>query len=525
MTQKASVRILSVALALGGSTDLLFYGKSIGVSMLIFVLLLLCALFTLSIKERVPAAPRNLWLIFPLLVFATMVFVRANATLTTLNISAVFVLLGLISFFYAAGRVEVLGPVGYVVALALAAYGMLTRPVPTVAVVAKSASAQRQRAQLAAPVARGFMLALPVLALFTALLSSADSIFAGYVSDLFKFNYLSSAPEMMSRISLSLGAAWLVAGGLFYALGRRSAATGHDRESELTNVQILRRSVGFVEGAMVLVLVNLLFAVFAWIQFAYLFFGEAARSMHYEVYREYVRRGFGELLAVSVLSMLLILGVRWIAHQETRREERIFNALDTLMIALVGVMLVSAFQRMLVWESVDFYINTQLRLYVRVFIVWLALLFGWLFFTLWLHPKRFAIGAFVSVIGYMVTINYLNPDADVAAYNLKRADDLSTRYLYLLSDDAVPALVEGLSTTTYEVQSRVREDLMQRLQRLQTDPNRTRWQSFHLARHDAYDTLSALYESGKLDNEVLYLTVRAPYDGIDLSSLHEEIAR
>src|SRR3712207_5881929 len=118
------------------------------------------------------------------------------------------------------------------------------------------------------------------------------------------------------------------------------------------------------------------------------------------------------------------------------------------MVALTMVILVSAFQRMLVWEEVQFYINTPTRLYVRAFIVWLSLLFVWLFSTLWVRRARFAIGAFVAALGFLVTINMMNPDADVAARNLLRNDELSTRYLYLLSEDAVPVLVAGLDQTT-----------------------------------------------------------------------------
>lgn len=525
MADKSSVRILSVALALGGSTDLLFYGKSLGISMLVFVLLLLGALFALSKRERAGVARRNLWLLAPLLFFASMVFVRANATLTVLNVSVVIALLGLIAFFYAADRVERLGPVGYLLVLAMSAYGMLTRPARRVARVASAASAQRQRAALAAPIMRGLMLALPVLALFTALLSSADSVFARYVGDALSLDYLDRLPEMLWRVSLTLMAAWLIAGGLLYAL-RRRMGSDDPTDEEVPGVRAFRRSVGLVEGVVVLGLVNLLFGLFGWIQFAYLFFGEAGRTMHFEVYREYVRRGFGELLAVSVLSMALILGVRWIAHQETRREERIIAALNTAMIALVGVMLVSAFQRMLVWENVDFYINTQLRIYVRFFIIWLGILFGWLLLTLWLRPNRFAIGAFVALLGYLATINYVNPDAEVAAYNLRRGDELSTRYLYLLSDDAVPALVAGLATAPQDVRSRVRDDLVRRLERLESDPNRGNWQSFHIARSEARVTLAEMRAAGALNGEVYQSRAETSGGGqLDLSNPRSEVAR
>ena len=118
---------------------------------------------------------------------------------------------------------------------------------------------------------------------------------------------------------------------------------------------------------------------------------------------------------------------------------------------------------------------------------------------MWFSPGRFAIGAFLGALGYLATINMMNPDADVAAYNLRRQDELSTRYLYLLSDDAVPAMVAGLDYSSGEVLVRLRQHLSYRLQLMETDPNRHNWQSFHLAHQQAYDTLTRLSKEGKID--------------------------
>ena len=94
--------------------------------------------------------------------------------------------------------------------------------------------------------------------------------------------------------------------------------------------------------------------------------------MHFERYRDYARKGFFELLVVTVLSMGLILSLRWITSKRTVRQAYAINALCSLTIALSLVMLASALQRLVVWESVQYYINTPTRLYVRTFIAWLG---------------------------------------------------------------------------------------------------------------------------------------------------------
>jgi hypothetical protein len=98
-------------------------------------------------------------------------------------------------------------------------------------------------------------------------------------------------------------------------------------------------------------------------------------------------------------------------------------------------------------------------------------------------------------MAFIVTVNTLNPDSEVAAYNLRRNDELSTRFLYVLSDDAVPALVAGLSTTTGQAHTDLVWDLRYRLNDMENDTQWQDWQSFHFARWAAYDALVKARES------------------------------
>ena len=153
---------LLIALALGWSVDLFFYGKALGISVPLFVLLLIIALFGLSWLEGARPAWRNLWLLVPLIFFPTMVFVRANPFVTFLNIVVSLVLLGLVAHFYAAGRVERLGLVGYPMALLLTMANALTQPPPLMSASVTLKAAREQSSRNLLPVMRGCLLALPV---------------------------------------------------------------------------------------------------------------------------------------------------------------------------------------------------------------------------------------------------------------------------------------------------------------------------------------------------------------------------
>jgi hypothetical protein len=243
--------------------------------------------------------------------------------------------------------------------------------------------------------------------------------------------------------------------------------------------------------------VDALFGLFVWVQLTYLFNPSAVWRLPYEDYRTYARRGFFELLVISALTMTLILGLRWATSRSGRRQELAFRLLATLLVVLSLVVLASALQRLVNWEHAEYYVNTQIRIYVRWFTIWQGLAFAWLILVLWRWPNRFAIGGFLCGLGFLATVNLLNPDADVAAYNLARRDELSTRFLHLLSDDAVPVLVAGLDDAPPEVQAPLQRELRRRLEGMAA-AGPPPWQSFHRSKWRAARMLEEAREAGKL---------------------------
>ena len=341
--------ILGVALALGGAVDWLFDGKMLGVSALVFVLLLLGTLWGLGRRAGVTPVRRNLWLVVPLLFFAAMIAVRANLLLTVLNILAVLTLLGLLLAFYAEGRVERLGLLGYPVTLLWTLGNALAQAAPLVPESIDLPEVQRRALPRLAPLARGVLLALPVLGVFTVLLAMADLVFARFLNTLLGLDFLLWLPTLGQRTMVVLGAAWFVAGGLAYALHRRNAYDGEDLSRAVLAELPGGISIGAIEAATLLVLVDALFLVFGWIQFAYLFGGQANITLDGYTYAEYARRGFFELVAVAVLTLGLGLGLHWLTWRETRGQRIGFNLLTSGMVGLALVLLASALQRMVLY--------------------------------------------------------------------------------------------------------------------------------------------------------------------------------
>ena len=489
----------------------------------IFVTALVVALWRLS--HLFGIQPRNRWLLGPLFFFAFMAFTRDNAFLTFMNVTAVLTLSSYLAFFFAIGRVVALEVItAFLIPIRVGWHSLYqATPLITASVDVSQVRLQGQRNLF--PLLRGGLLAFPILLVFTLLLASADLIFAEYLQAIFSLRLLPEVADRVWQICLIIMVAWLLAGGFVYALECRQ--TANDNRSLLEQALDRIRQVsplGFIESLTILTTVNFLFLTFVAVQFAYLFGSNRNISIDGYTFAEYARQGFFELVTTAVLSLTLVLGLNWITRRDSKRHIHLFNALSSLLIGFVLIMLVSAFHRMRLYEQTFGY--TELRLYVYVFMIWLGALLVWFTLTLWRRPDRFAIGLVIAMIGFLATLNLINPDAFIVRQNMVRyeqTNDLDTHYLLRLSDDAVPELVTawGLTLgdpqlmtspmcmqswdgrrdyTAYEQECQMtlseilREDLAFRLQLKNDSDKQNSWQSFHLSRWLAHRQLLQMIE-------------------------------
>ncbi len=437
---------IGTALAAGWLFNLLFYAKPLGVSVLLFTLLILGMLASLGWRAGIHPVKKNLWLWLPIIFFAGMISIRAGEIVTTLNIFSGLALLAYAAFFHVTGRISSLSllaamllPVRVTAKSGIQATKLLYHSVDKTAV-------RQKGSRNLFPILRGILIALPILLVFTALLASADMIFADYLDKIVNLDILPMIEESINQLLLILFVAWLLLGGLALALLERQTANSDDGIFSSAINQIPRHvSLGFTETATVLGLVNSLFLTFTLVQFSYLFGGNSNINIEGFTYAEYARQGFGELVAVAVMSLTLILGLNWITQRESKTQIKYFNSLGSLLIGFVLVMLVSAFRRMQLYESTFGY--TELRLMTYIFMAWLGVLMVWFVWTLWKRPFHFPIGCIIVAISFVVTLNLINPDAFIARQNIARyqqTGDLDVLYLTQLSNDAVPQLVQAL---------------------------------------------------------------------------------
>lgn len=498
-----------IALFLGWAFDFLFWKHRPGLSFAIYVMLCLTGGFLALLWNGIKPSWKSLLLLVPILFFAAMTVVRREPMSVFLATVFPLTLLGILAATYLGGRWLRYSLTDYVANLFKLAGSMIAHPIVFLSEQKKQArsgenanlpgAGAQSRGKRVWAVLRGVLIAIPIVVVFAALLSSADLVFAARLDEFIQAFRLERLPEYLFRCIYILIFAYALAGAILHA-GQKS------QDENLIGVEkpLVLPFLGFTEAAIVLGAVNLLFGFFVVIQFQYFFGGQTNIGVEGYTYAEYARKGFGELVAVAFFSLMLFLGLSASVKRQTAAQRWAFSGLGVLLVALVGVMLFSAFQRLVLYEAA--YGFTRLRAYTHVFMIWLgALLAVVVVLDILRRERSFALAAVLASIGFAATLTLLNVDGFIVRHNVTRAalgEELDVAYLASLSTDSVPDLVSALQDESLPAGRRdaVGAALACRLDAATGVPD-DNWRSFTFS--DLWADRALKQVQGMLDNYVI----------------------
>lgn len=450
--------VMLAALALGWAFDLLFWNRRPGITLFLFFALTLGTGLLLARLEGKRPAFSSLLLALPALGFAAVSFLRQEPMTAALSYLLALVCLGLMAATFRSGAwtryslSDMVAAVFRLAGSALIGAGEMQikggTEEPEQGERVKKDGGFRRRVL---PVLRGLLLALPALIVLALLLSSADPIFKERVGTLLDIFRPEKWVEYLLRGFYILLLAYVLTGIFAHVLAK-------SQQEKLIGVEKpwLQPFLGWIEAVIVLGAVDLLFLFFVALQFQYFFGGEANVNAAGFTYSEYARRGFGELVWVALISLLIFLGLAAVTRRSEAWQRRLFSGLGILLVALVAVMLASAYQRLVLYEAA--YGFTRLRTYTHVFMAWLGvLLLATVVLDLIGRRRAFGLTALAAAAGFVLTLAVMNVDGFIVNQNVARLGDhaiitiegeamsdgrtLDLAYLDNLSDDAVPALL------------------------------------------------------------------------------------
>jgi hypothetical protein len=506
---KLELGLLGAAILMGVLGDALLRTLPWGLNFFLWMTALLAALLLLGRARPEALAGSGRWLILPLILFSLLFLWHDAPVLKLLNILALLVGLSLVMLRAQGGGIRLAGIVEYMLGSAIAGFNAAFGIIPLVfgnAEWKKLLGDRGQRRTLA--VARGIVLSIPLLLLFGGLFMGADAVFKNLVTNALRLNFrplfihffvaafcawtvggflrgvlLGEEWEKCAGLrlpALSLGTIEIgIALGLLdllfllfvfvqfrYFFGGAAlvqATTG------LTYSEYARRGFFELIAVATLALPLLLGAHYLLEKSVPACRSTSLPSTYAHgstslTVPERSRREDGERQSNRTALSLTKGGPKPACAEASagkhpdfsgrsgafggRRPgaERLFRALAGVLVALLFVIMVSAFQRLRLYQA-EYGLSEQ-RLYPTAFMGWLAVVFVWFVLTV-LRGRReqFWFGAMAAGFALIAVLHVLNPDALIARTNIARAKAgrrFDPRYAAQLSADAVPALVAGL---------------------------------------------------------------------------------
>ena len=316
----------------------------------------------------------------------------------------------------------------------------------------------------AAPVSRGVLVGVALLAVFTPLFVTADAAFAQLVDEV-------PRPDLAGPP----GRATALASVLLAACGLAVAA----RQPVVVRAPRGPRRLSTTEWGVALALVDALFLAFVLVQLTVLFGGhDRVLETAGLTYAEYARSGFWQLLAASGLTLGLVELGAWAADAPRPRHRLILRALTGLLCALTLVVLASSVTRLELYEEALGL--TRARLGAEAIAIWLAGIFALLLAAGAADavrrrvPSMAAAGSALFVLAFALA----NPDRLIAERNIehwRETSRIDLAYARSLSADAAPALAE--------LPAGLRDRALAEVERQLADDEP--WTSLNLAREEA----------------------------------------
>ncbi|KKQ75865.1 MAG: hypothetical protein US96_C0003G0023 [Candidatus Woesebacteria bacterium GW2011_GWB1_38_5b] len=281
--------------------------------------------------------------------------------------------------------------------------------------------------RLAAALA-GVGIALPLLIILTGLLGSADPIFQSFTNSLVSFEWLKMPYWLGSRFIFSLLVLVIITPLTFMKIDRVFKPS--DQLDKI--LPQLTLTAVIVVGSVSFVLL-----AFLVIQFRYLFANVSETQLHQfgvQTFSEYVQKGFGELILVSLIVYATSIGGLLI-YQSLKPNHKILLSLNILLLCEMLLFIFSIFRRIGLYQAAHGL--TRSRVYGLSFLVIIGILTLILILRHFIKSKKWYLSEILSIVLIVIAISSVKVDRLIALYDPPTVNgEVDYVYLARLSTDA-----------------------------------------------------------------------------------------
>ena len=391
-----------------------------------------------------------LWAI-PLVILSGFNMVFGRSVFTYLNVAAAWVLFAFITFGAVNGAKYPFGALFFWANAAKTIRGHITAGISFLFETSKIYKFTKDHPALRFLL--GIGIALPLAIVIIALMMSADQVFASLINDFFDGDGEFNFARFFGHIIVVIIGTVFASGYVYNA-----------KFMKHSDAKFTPFNLDTVVALAFLLVINLVFLAFCYIQLAYLFMGGFNTLPGDIVFADYAREGFFQLLFITIINFTVIIFFLQVYPHHTRNG--VIRLMLTMLTLFTGVLIASSFYRMNMYMRVFGF--TPLRMAVITFLVMAVLLC--LATIVALYRDKFDVMRVYLIIGmvFLVVANvsasgYVSGRLNANLYRRSNEYHFTMRDHFWDADNAA-SLIEIYHLTTND---RLRQDIRSRLRSYQ----------------------------------------------------------
>lgn len=456
--------------------SILFYGRSLGISVIIFTLVTTGIIWYILHKKDQIINKKALILMIPIILLSSTYFIYGSSVFYITNM---IVILGLMVLMFRMATTEksiLMILLFKYIQLPIEAIEGLDNAIQTTikSLKEKPKGSGKFTKEKIIKCLISLVIVMAVVGIVIALLASADSIFADLfvgLENIFKDISINSISDLIARIIICV---------IIYFILLSLILTVQKNNVTDTKIKTYKDTDKFTIK-MLLVSLNVVYAIFCYIQITSLFTKINAPGTFN--YAEYARSGFFQLMFVSLINFTLLM----ISNYKNDNRNNFIKILNLLLIIFTIIIVLSSMYRMYMYETT--YGLTYLRVFVYIILTTELILF--IPASIYVFTPKLDILKWGGVIGLgvYVIINYCNLENIIITRNLGRVNsnvDIDYGYIARISSsDTYSKLEELFEDENISCDDRI--EIGKKLVVIVENAKDMKWQEFNISKYKLND--------------------------------------
>lgn len=401
--KKGNIFIVSLILAIW--SIVLFYGKQIGLSMLLFIIPITYYLIFILEKNNKIENNKAKILLIPIILLASTYLIYDNHFFNNLNLIVIplLIIIMLVSLFTNVFNLEIWIEKAVELVFDPIAYLGETLKKIKLSILRKFKLKSKDNNN-SKKVFKGLLITIPIALVIIGMLASADQEFSNVLYSVIRV--IGKAFGNMQFMEIAVRLVLIIIVFIYLSSFFDNIISNFKIEKEDKEDKNQKDNTTI---KMIITTLNIIYLVFSIIQIKALIVRD-----EYINYADYARQGFFQLMIISVINLIMIL----IAKSKSYKNNKFTNIMCLLMILFTFILIVSSAIRMYFYEQAYGYTFLRLAVYFALLTEAILLIPTILYV---LNKKKNLLRTYFSIVVTMyVIINLVNIDNIIASRNVTR---------------------------------------------------------------------------------------------------------